>query len=506
MKMTVCASFSGGNRKSAHLLKPWLLVGLVFAGMLAIRIVRVDFPHNLGSEAVDDAYVTYRYARNIAHGLGFVFNPDGPPVLGTSTPLYTLILAGGAWLGFDIPQASQLLGMVGVAGTSVILLWMGVQGGFPMAGLVAALSWSASPFASTGMAGMETPLYAAVSLAALLAASRRQYASALALAALATLLRPDGLAVLAAIGIHNLLWRRDIPGRLWLLPVILVGSWSVYAFLRFGTALPASGLAKMSHGAAISGRFLPWSPTLLYLAEPWSYRWLGATEGMPVTVAGVVVLLASLAAGLVLGRRSAVAGLTVLWLLIYLAGYSVLQVPDFHWYYAPPAAGVMLLLWMALECRMALECLLRGFLPRVSGLATLMAGVLLMGDAWSLVPPADPHFQSAHMKAGLWLKAHAKPAATLAAYEVGKIAYASDLVTTDLLGLTEPRARQFLSRGDYAWAIREDSPDYVFTHGPANWPLTDAIFALPEFKKGYELVAVFPQRNKLDYRVYARRR
>ena len=46
--------------------------------------------------ALEDAFITFRYARNIAQGLGFVYNP-GERVLGTTTPLQTLLLAG---LGF----------------------------------------------------------------------------------------------------------------------------------------------------------------------------------------------------------------------------------------------------------------------------------------------------------------------------------------------------------------------------------------------------------------------
>src|SRR5258708_17172329 len=41
---------------------------------------------------IDDAFITFRYARNLLSGNGFVFNP-GQHVLGTTTPLYTLLLA-----------------------------------------------------------------------------------------------------------------------------------------------------------------------------------------------------------------------------------------------------------------------------------------------------------------------------------------------------------------------------------------------------------------------------
>ena len=38
---------------------------------------------------MDDAYIYYTYARNIATGHGYVFNP-GERILGTTSPLYNL--------------------------------------------------------------------------------------------------------------------------------------------------------------------------------------------------------------------------------------------------------------------------------------------------------------------------------------------------------------------------------------------------------------------------------
>jgi hypothetical protein len=60
--------------------------------------------------ALEDAYITFRYARNIAQGVGFVFNP-GELVLGTTTPLQTLLLAAlGRLFGPErIPLIAEIL-------------------------------------------------------------------------------------------------------------------------------------------------------------------------------------------------------------------------------------------------------------------------------------------------------------------------------------------------------------------------------------------------------------
>ncbi len=58
-----------------------------------------------------DSFITYRYAENVGRGLGFVYSP-GERVLGTSTPLLTLILAGMDRLGAAVPTASAALFVV----------------------------------------------------------------------------------------------------------------------------------------------------------------------------------------------------------------------------------------------------------------------------------------------------------------------------------------------------------------------------------------------------------
>ena len=70
---------------------PYLLISLFLLAVLA-RVVP-------GPRTIDDAYITFRYARNLLAGHGFVFNP-GEQVLGTTTPVYTLLMATfGLFLG-----------------------------------------------------------------------------------------------------------------------------------------------------------------------------------------------------------------------------------------------------------------------------------------------------------------------------------------------------------------------------------------------------------------------
>src|ERR1051325_10614455 len=56
----------------------------------------------------EDFYITLRYAENLAFGRGFVYNP-GEHVLGTTTPLYTLLLALLIRLQLDPTLIGKLL-------------------------------------------------------------------------------------------------------------------------------------------------------------------------------------------------------------------------------------------------------------------------------------------------------------------------------------------------------------------------------------------------------------
>src|SRR5262245_45944064 len=61
----------------------------IIAALMLIAIVARTLP---GPRTIDDAFITFRYSRNIVEGQGFVYNP-GVRTLGTTTPLFTLTMA-----------------------------------------------------------------------------------------------------------------------------------------------------------------------------------------------------------------------------------------------------------------------------------------------------------------------------------------------------------------------------------------------------------------------------
>src|SRR6476661_7828157 len=63
----------------------------------------------LSRVTLDDAYITFRYARHLAEGYGLgAWNRTGARVEGYSSLLWTLLLGGAAWLGVDLRIASKV--------------------------------------------------------------------------------------------------------------------------------------------------------------------------------------------------------------------------------------------------------------------------------------------------------------------------------------------------------------------------------------------------------------
>lgn len=116
----------------------------------------------------DDAYITFRYAENLARGHGPVYNP-GERVEGTSAFLFMLLLAGARLLGIDVPTAAIGLGTLFFLALtigayfcvrSVLRDRVGQFLGVGAAAMVAA----STPLAYYASTGMETTFYAALLL------------------------------------------------------------------------------------------------------------------------------------------------------------------------------------------------------------------------------------------------------------------------------------------------------------------------------------------------------
>jgi hypothetical protein len=114
-----------------------------------------------GPHPIDDAYISFRYARNLAQGFGLVYNP-GEWVLGTTAPLWAIVLAGGYRLGFiDLPLLATVISALCDAASVVFLVQVGMRLGWrPIGAACVGLAWALNPISVAFATGaMETSLF-----------------------------------------------------------------------------------------------------------------------------------------------------------------------------------------------------------------------------------------------------------------------------------------------------------------------------------------------------------
>ena len=111
----------------------------------------------------DDAYITYRYARNVAEGIGLVYNIH-EKVLGTTAPLFALIGSVPAWLGISLPQFFVVLNILCDLG-SLYLIFKYILGENRMLFILFTIFFALDPIANRISAGgMEANLFLFCSL------------------------------------------------------------------------------------------------------------------------------------------------------------------------------------------------------------------------------------------------------------------------------------------------------------------------------------------------------
>jgi len=273
----------------------------------------------------DDLYITARYARNLAAGVGFVFNA-GERVLGTTTPLLALLMAG-PMIVLPATLALRIVSALTLALSSVAFLFFGRQFGRPLAGLAAGCIF---PVIAPVVVcyGNEIPLCVALFLfCAGLIQARRARLGGLA-AGLFGLARGEGALFGGLLGLwlfRRVGWRRACGYALCAFAVL--GPWFLFSHQYFGAWFPRTLAIKQFQGEHYSHN--PAYPP--FLSGTWqfirlSWLWPGSVYCFAAWL-GLLRLLK--------GRGGRI---LLAWALAHTALYAILRVPGYFWYQYPLVA------------------------------------------------------------------------------------------------------------------------------------------------------------------------
>ncbi|NJL96082.1 MAG: hypothetical protein HC915_21290 [Anaerolineae bacterium] len=185
--------------------------------MLFGGVARAVYPDTL-LLPLDDAYIHLQYARQMASGTPYAYNPGDAATSGATSFVYTPLLALGYGLGFralDLSIWAVGLGLLCVL-ASAWLVYRSVRwsGGGLALSLLMGLAFAANGvFIWSAFSGMETALVMCMTLAVLEAYQARAGRRAALLAGLAALVRPE-LALVALSTALALAWNwRHSPQR-----------------------------------------------------------------------------------------------------------------------------------------------------------------------------------------------------------------------------------------------------------------------------------------------------
>jgi arabinofuranosyltransferase len=151
----------------------WAASGLALAVVVYLVLVG-RYWRAIGPFVVDDAFIFLRYARNLAHGDGLVFNP-GERVEGYTSVLWTLLLGATGRLGLPYLATARVAGvLLGLA--TMLATWLASRRLFPRSTLASLLPVALlavnRTFCVWSVEALETHLFGACVIGAWLALLR----------------------------------------------------------------------------------------------------------------------------------------------------------------------------------------------------------------------------------------------------------------------------------------------------------------------------------------------
>ena len=437
---------------------------------------------------LDDAFISFRYAENLAAGNGPVYN-TGERVEGYTCFLWVILLAAAARAGFPAPPASQVLG--GLFAVACILLAFQAHRFTRRlapkdAALAALLLGTSGVFTPWPSSGMEVTLFAFLALLSFLLhlellerpAARTAILMGVGLALL-SLTRPEGLLLAGILGLDQV---TTADGRR-------------NAFIT---------------GACFAGIFVPYflwrSSYYGYLLPNTFYAKVGSTtdqiiRGLRYAQGFILAVLPLAAAVAVSVRRCWNAGFRagILLLLAYTA-------------YVVAVGGDIMPAFRFFAPVLPVLCLLAAYsiqqIPRVrtAGLVALLAVIYNLAQILY-----NPHINDYvrtdtvaedGREAGLWLRQHARPGSLIATNTGGSVPYYSGLRTVDMLGLNDvhiahrripwigkgPAGHE---KGDGLYVLSR-KPDYIqfgssLGDSVPRFLSDQELWRLPEFHHDYEM-------------------
>ena len=439
----------------------------------------------------DDALITYRYAENLVSGNGLVYNL-GEKVLGTTTPLLTLLISLAVFAGIPAKIFAPGLNIFCDALTACLIVFL-FRRHFkaPYFGFFVAFLYAIFPTPWIwSISGMEVALYALCILASLYCFLEKKFSLSFLFLGLALLTRIDALVLLVAILMTVVFTRQNLGWRPWLTLVLVLAPWLLISTWYYGSPVPNSVVAKkIFYGELPEFRSAP-----LEIVKGFIFG--GKTNLVSnfysfVMVIPFLLLLIFALIGMVSLFQFGLAYLILpLWLGGYVVFFIVGKTHMHPWYFSPfyavytPLVGLGLFqVWKRLK-----------FKPVVAALVLIFSLAGFVYEGKTLV-----HFLGEYQKTenflteiAYWVKDQTKEGDTVYYSDIGKLGYFSGRTILDSVGIVSPVVTQHYRNRNWMGPIEEVEPELVL--------FAETDFRLPEFLANSELKKKYREIKRFDFK------
>lgn len=422
-----------------------------------------------GNFPLDDSWIHQTYARNLAQTGVWSFVPGVPSAASTS-PLYTVVLTVGYWLGVQFQVWTHGLGALALAGTGLVGRRLAqyaaptVQGIGLVTGLALVFAWHLLWAAASGM---ETMIFSLFTLVVIGLAWRESgeptwpvWARGIRFgvaAALLTLARPEGVLLLGLTGLALLIaWRSNLRQLiLWIAGAGVAFMLLLLPYLLFnlqltGGLLPNTAAAKQAYAQPV-------------LALDYLYRL--RLMIVPLLAGGQLLLIPGIIVyAIVITRQLRRSRSAVLQLLLPLWGISLIMLyaawlPLWfqHGRYVIPAlpalivCGVVGIGWVLKAAQRSLVG--RVLIRTLAGATALLFLFFALGLGRSAYQLDVQVIQEEMVAPARWIAANLPPEERLAIHDIGAVGYFAPRPLLDIAGLISPEFVPVVNNAEGQWAL-----------------------------------------------------
>jgi len=406
---------------------------------------------------LDDAYIHFQYARQMANGEPYQYISGDDPTSGATSLVYTPLLAIGYTIGFkglSLAYWALLIGILAHLFSSWLIykLLTGASDASFTALMLSLTYIFSGAMAFAALSGMETSLFIMFVIVTLFFYQRLRLRASLTSAAIVALIRPEGavIAVLTALAVA--LQRRNPKDNsdrwtwVWIvLPIVMIGvqPWLNYALTGTFTAngnLAKSHLYDFSIGvderlALISQSFFQILEQLVTGQHPIDGWYVFPLLTIPALIAAVLSWITSI-------KQQYVSPgfLAFLWILGLSVAIATLDTAFWHFKRYQlvmytllfPLAG-WFILQLEVNFSIGEEIYFRGFAAIV-----LLTALYTFGTFATRYHDNVSVVRQQQYAMALWIDDNLLPDVRIGVHDVGMVAYVAERKTYDVVGLTTP--------------------------------------------------------------------